>query len=328
MKKFDEIIGQEHIVSHLVNAIRTGNVSHAYLLQGEAGSGKSSIAEVFAMALQCEEGMGEPCLNCHSCKQALSKNHPDIRVLTHAKDRYSVDEIREQFVNDIEVKPYSGEYKVYIIPDAQDMNPSCQNAILKTLEEPPAYAIILLLCTNSDMMLETIRSRCVTLNIHPLKDEQIKEYLMSEKQVPDYRADVITAFARGNLGRAGLLTDSESFEELRSEANFLLKSIKKMEVFEIAKQAKNIVSEEMDLQELLNYLILWFRDVLLYKATHSSKKLLFKDELRLIKEWADDSSFEGLSEVLRMIDETAGKLRANVNKEATLELLMLKIKES
>jgi len=329
MTKFDEIIGQEHIVTHLVNSMRTGNVSHAYLIQGEKGSGKSSIAELFAMALQCEQGDGEPCLNCHSCKQAVNGNHPDIRVLQHEKpDRYAVEEIRDQLVKDINIKPYGSEYKIYIVPDAQFMNPSGQNALLKTLEEPPEYAVIILLCTNTDMLLETIRSRCVTLNIHPLKDSQIKEYLMTKKQVPDYRADVITAFARGNLGRAGMLISSESFEELRSEASFLLRSIRKMEIHEIAKQAKNIVSLELDLNEFLNYLVLWFRDVALYKATRSSGRLLFKDDARLVKEWASECSFEGIEEVLKMIDETAGRLKANVNKEATLLLLMLKIKES
>ena len=133
------------------------------------------------MALQCEtsirnregatgrpeeklspEILAEPCLECHSCKQALGNNQPDIIYLTHEKpNTISVADIREQINHDIEIKPYSSKYKVYIVDEAEKMNQQAQNALLKTIEEPPAYAVILLLTTNADAFLQTIRSRCV-----------------------------------------------------------------------------------------------------------------------------------------------------------------------
>ena len=105
--KFQDIVGQEQITGHLQNAIRMGKVSHAYIIQGEAGSGKKLLADTFATTLQCEEGGIEPCGHCQSCKQAVSGNHPDIRRVTHEKASIGVDDIRLQLNNDILVKPYS-----------------------------------------------------------------------------------------------------------------------------------------------------------------------------------------------------------------------------
>ena len=183
MAKFQDIIGQEQIKEHLQNAIAAGKVSHAYIINGEKSSGKEFIAKVFAMALQCEKKEAEPCQECHSCKQALSDNHPDIIRVTHEKpNTISVDDIRAQVNNDVAIKPYSGSYKIYIINEAEKMTPQAQNAILKTLEEPPEYAVILLLTTNVNLLLPTILSRCVVLNMKPVADELVRKYLMEQLQ--------------------------------------------------------------------------------------------------------------------------------------------------
>ena len=166
--KFQDIIGQEQITGHLQNAIRMGKVSHAYIIQGEAGSGKKMLADIFATTLQCEEGGIEPCGRCQSCKQAISGNHPDIRHVIHEKATIGVDDIRLQLNNDIMVKPYSRPYKVYIIDEAEKMTEQAQNAMLKTIEEPPEYAVILLLTVNAKLLLPTILSRCILLNVRPV----------------------------------------------------------------------------------------------------------------------------------------------------------------
>ncbi|MCD8156749.1 MAG: hypothetical protein LUD53_04795 [Clostridiales bacterium] len=195
MAGFQDIIGHEQIIAHFKNAIAMDKVSHAYILDGPEHAGKRMLAEAFAMTLQCETVQGvcsgaeeaaeqvtlfslpeetdfgvsqaararaaatEPCMECRSCVQALGKNQPDIIYVTHVKTGISVDDIREQVNADICVKPYSSRYKVYIIDEAETMNVQAQNALLKTLEEPPAYAVILLLTTNADAFLPTIRSR-------------------------------------------------------------------------------------------------------------------------------------------------------------------------
>ena len=117
MSKFADIVGQEQLKEHLENAVRTGNVSHAYIINGERSAGKEFIATIFAMALQCESRQAaEPCQECHSCKQALSGNHPDIIFVTHEKPgTIGVDDIRSQINGDVAIKPYSGPKKIYIM---------------------------------------------------------------------------------------------------------------------------------------------------------------------------------------------------------------------
>ena len=186
MPGFEEIVGHEQIVTHLKSAMKLGKVSHAYILSGENGCGKKLLADVFAETLQCEKGGTEPCGSCHSCVQARSGNHPDIIHLMHEKpNSISVDDIRTQVNNTVDIKPYQGPYKVYIIPQADMMTPQAQNAILKTIEEPPSYAVFLLLTENAETLLPTINSRCVMLKLRNIKDTLIKKYLMENLEIPD-----------------------------------------------------------------------------------------------------------------------------------------------
>ena len=209
MAGFKDIVGNEQIIEHLQNAISMGKVSHAYIINGPQLSGKMMIAEAFARALQCEKEGTDGCGECKSCHQADDHNHPDIIYVSHEKpNNISVDDIRTQLNNDIVIKPYSSKYKIYIVDEAEKMNQQAQNALLKTIEEPPAYAVIMLLTTNADSFLQTIRSRCITLNMKSVKDEVIKAYLMNEKHIPDYQADISAAFAQANIPQ---VTESQRF---------------------------------------------------------------------------------------------------------------------
>ena len=212
MGSFKDVVGHKDILKYISSAVENNRVSHAYILNGERGSGKRMLANLFATTLLCESGNSEPCGKCHSCRQAESGNHPDIIRVTHEKpNSISVDDIRTQVNNTVDIKPYQGPYKVYIIPQADLMTPQAQNAILKTIEEPPAYAVIMLLTTNADTFLPTILSRCVTLNIKVVPDEKIKKFLMEKYQIPDYQADVCVAFAQGNVGKAKQIATAEVF---------------------------------------------------------------------------------------------------------------------
>ena len=206
MSGFKDVVGHKDIIQYIKNAVSQDKVSHAYILNGERGSGKKLLANLFAQTLQCEEGKEEPCYYCHSCRQAVSGNHPDIIRVTHEKPgSISVDDIRKQINEDIQIKPYSGKYKIYIMADADLMTVQAQNALLKTIEEPPSYAVIFLLTENADSLLPTICSRCVMLKLRNIKDQLVKKYLMEQLQIPDYKAELCTAFAQGNIGRAIML---------------------------------------------------------------------------------------------------------------------------
>ncbi len=329
MANFNDIIGQEQIKEHLRNALDTKKISHAYIINGEKASGKEFIAKIFAMALQCEEDGDKPCGQCHSCKQALSCNQPDIIRVSHEKpNAISVDDIRAQINSDVAIKPYSSPYKIYIVNEAEKMTVQAQNAILKTLEEPPEYAVIMLLTTNVDSLLPTILSRCVVLNMKPVADAQIRKYLMEQLQVPDYKAEVCVAFARGNVGKAKVLASSEEFENVKTEALSLLKYIQDMELHEIVAAVKKINEYKLEISDYLDIMAIWYRDVLLFKATNDINHLVFREELQALRQVATRSSYEGIEIVLQALDKAKNRLNANVNFDLTMELLFLEIKEN
>ena len=329
MPGFEEIVGHEQIVTHLKSAMKLGKVSHAYILSGEKGCGKKLLADVFAETLQCEKGGTEPCGSCHSCVQAQSGNHPDIIHLMHEKpNSISVDDVRTQIVNDVLIKPYSGKYKIYIVPDAEKMTAAAQNALLKTIEEPPAYAVILLLANNASALLPTILSRCVMLSLKPVADDKVTQYLMEHVQVPDYEADVCVAFAQGNIGKAVQLATSDSFNEIKNSALHLLKNVSKMEINDIIATVKSVSEFKIDIQDYLDFLAVWYRDILYFKATRDSNGLIFKDELNVITDQINKSSYEGIENILRGLQTAKTRLNANVNFDLTMELLFLLIKEN
>lgn len=341
MAGFKDILGHEQIITHLQNAVTMDKVSHAYIIDGPDKSGKMMLAEAFAQTLQCEKlpetvaaagGDGsavEPCMECHSCKQALGKNQPDIVYVRHEKpNTISVDDIRTQVNNDIVIKPYSSRYKIYIIDEAEKMNVQAQNALLKTIEEPPAYAIILLLTTNADTFLPTILSRCVTLCVKAVADEKIKKFLMSNCQVPDYQADVCVAFAQGNVGKAIQLAASEDFNELKASVIQLIKRLKDIDLYEMGEAVKQIGEYKLAINDYFDLMMIWYRDVLLFKATSDVNGLIFKDEVYDIKRQAEKSSYNGIEEILRALQKAKLRLNANVNFDLVIELLLLTIKEN
>ena len=329
MAGFKAILGHEQIIEHLQNAVTMDKVSHAYIINGPDKSGKMMLAEAFAMALQCEGEGKRPCLECRSCRQAADHNQPDIIYVSHEKpNTIGVDDIRTQINNDIDIKPYSSRYKVYIVDEAQKMNQQAQNALLKTIEEPPAYAIILLLTTNADSFLQTILSRCITLNLKAVKEDKIKEYLMKHYQIPDYQADICAAFSQGNVGKAIQLASSEEFGELKASVLQLMKRLEDIDLYEMTGAVKQIAEYKLSVNDYFDLMMIWFRDVLYLKATNDVDGLIFKDEVYDIKKQAAKRSYQGIETILEALEKAKIRLNANVNFDLVIELLLLTIKEN
>lgn len=329
IKGFDDVVGHEEIISHLQNAIRLGKISHAYIFGGEHGAGKKLLASLFAMTLQCEEQGIEPCMKCASCRKALSKNHPDIINVIHEKpNSIGIDEIRAQLIGDVAIRPYESRWKVYIVNDADKLTLQAQNALLKTIEEPPAYAVILLLANNPDALLPTITSRCVLLNLKPVGDRLVKDYLMERMHIPDYQAEVQAAFAQGNIGKAEKAAGSAEFAEMTANALQLLKRAGNMAVYELVEAIRGMSQEKDNIYDYLDLFLIWFRDVLLFKAAKEVDNLIFKEEINAIKERATKSSYEGLEKIIDAIHTADSRLHANVNFDLVMELLFLTIKEN
>lgn len=329
MPGFNKIIGHEQIQEHFRNAARTGNVSHAYILSGEAGMGRKSLANAFALNLLCEKGLPDPCMQCHACKQVLTGGHPDLIYVTHEKPAsIGVDDIREQINDTILIRPYSSYYKIYIVDEAEKMTVQAQNALLKTIEEPPSYAVILLLTTNQDVFLPTILSRCVQLKLKPLKDVVVKEYLIQSLGVEEGQAEIFAAFARGNLGKAIHLAGSEDFKLMYGELLHMLKHLKEADISELLEYIHKFKEDGLDINGCLDFMQMWYRDVLMYKTTKDMTLLIFKDEYSSIRSMGTVSGYDGLERILEAIDKARVRLKANVNMELVMELMLLTMKEN
>ena len=329
MAGFKDIIGHEQIIEHLQNAITMDKVSHAYIINGPDKSGKMMLAEAFAAALQCERGGNEPCMECHSCKQAAGRNQPDILYVRHEKpNTISVDDIRTQLNNDIVIKPYSSKYKVYIIDEAEKMTVQAQNALLKTIEEPPEYAVILFLTNTLDVLLQTVRSRCIIMNLRSVDTKLIQQYLMQKYQLPDYQARVCAAYAQGNVGKAIMMATSEHFREMQDFLLRLLKRVDDMEVYEIVAAIHDMTAYKMDIRDLIDLMMVWYRDVLILKATEDINQLVYQDEHKYLQKKATTSSYEGLNNIMEALEKAKVRLNANVNFDITMEMLLLTIKEN
>lgn len=331
VKGFAGLVGREEIIAHLQNAIRSGKVSHAYIFAGEKGSGKRLMASLFAQTLECEEGGIEPCEQCASCRKMLEGHHPDVRYVVHEKpNSIGIDEIREQIVNDVQMRPYESRYKIYIVDEASSMTPQAQNALLKTIEEPPEYAVIILLADNPETLLQTIRSRCVQLELKPLSDEAVKDFLMTQMHVPDYQAEVEAAFAQGNIGKAKKVAESGDFIEMVQEALRLMKKSKELQVGEMVEAIRMLADKDrkQNIYDYLDIFLMWFRDVIMFKATREVDNLIFREEIRSIQDRAEVSSYEGLQEIIEAIQKAGERLKANVNFDLTMELMFLTIREN
>lgn len=329
MTSFKDVVGHKDIIRYLQSVVKEDKVSHAYIMNGEKGSGKKMLAKLFAMTLLCEKGGADPCTSCHSCIQAESDNHPDIITVSHEKpNSIGVDDIREQVNNTIDIKPYQSHYKIYIIPQADMMTVQAQNALLKTIEEPPHYAVIILLTENAEMLLPTINSRCVMLKLRNIKDTLIRKYLMEKFEVPDYKADICTAFAQGNVGKAIMLANSEHFNEIREEAVHLMQHVHDMEISEIVQAVTRASVYKLEITDYLDIIMIWYRDVLLYKATKDADRVVLRDQINYMKEQAKKSSYEGIELILESLEKAKARLKANVNFDLVMELLFLTIKEN
>ena len=324
---FQDILGNDMVKEHFKKAIENHKISHAYILTGEAGMGRKSVANAFAMTLLCEKGGNEPCMMCHSCKQVLSGNHPDLIYVTHEKPAsIGVDEIREQINDTIMIRPYSSYYKIYIVDEAEKMTVQAQNALLKTIEEPPSYAVIILITTNQEAFLPTILSRCVQLKLKPLKDFTVKSYLTEHLNVQEKDAEVCAAFARGNLGKAIHLASSEEFKELYQKVMAVIRNVGTMGIVMLLDCIREIKEQNFEIREVLDLMQLWFRDVLMYKVTKDMNLLIFKDEYKMINEMGQKYDYAGLEQILKAIDTARVRLDANVNMELVMELLLLTMK--
>jgi DNA polymerase-3 subunit delta' len=208
---FEALLGNERLRQNLHSSLSKGRISHFYLISGPVGSGKHTLARLLAAAILCR-GSGKPCRGCEPCRKVMANTHPDfITIDDPEKKTVPVDLIRQARA-DIYIQPNEADHKIYLFPRAQDMGIPSQNALLKVLEEPPAYGVFILLTDNPEKLLPTVRSRCTELALQPLPDSVLRRALGTE--FPDADAEAVSAAisrSGGYLGQAReLLSEGEN----------------------------------------------------------------------------------------------------------------------
>ena len=326
MYTFQEIRGNTPLVEQLKTAAFSGKASHAYLFLGGAGAGKRLIANTFAKALQCEAREGMPCGRCRSCQAFDNSNHPDVIYVRGEKKNIVVDDIREQILETVDLKPYHYAKKIYIIEKADTMNVQAQNALLKTLEEPPAHALFLLLAERAEAFLPTILSRVVTMKIRPLSEGMIAEYLMEKSGLSEEESHILAAYAQGRIGQALELQEDEAFREMRQDILGRLEALPSMNEGEAYWMAKELEVYKNDLR-FLDIMELWYRDLLTAKSLREEQYLIQKDKKDAIFRGAKEPA-EVLAKKAEAVRTARMRLAQNANFRLTLEVMLMDLKEN
>ena len=326
MYTVEEIRGNTPLVEQLRRSAASGRSSHAYLFLGGAGAGKRLIANTFAKALQCE-GEKRPCDSCKSCHAFNHGNHPDVIYFQPLKNgkTYTIEDVREQLLETVDLKPFQYEKKIYIIEKADTLNIQSQNALLKTLEEPPAHVVFLLLAERAETFLPTILSRVVVMKIRPLSAETIADYLMQAGHLAE-ESHILSAYAQGRIGQALELVEDEGFREMRQDILGKLEALPSMSEGDAYLLAKDLEGYKNDLR-FLDIMELWYRDLLTAKSLREEGYLIQRDK--------KDAIFRAAKEPAALLAKKAAAVRTarmrlaqNANFRLTMEVMLMDLKET
>ena len=324
---FENILGNDKIKKELIGSINNEKYSHSYLFLGISGIGKKMIAKEFAKMILCG-GEKKYCNKCKSCIEFSSGNNPDFAEINPDGNNVKIEQIRELQRKIVE-PPIISNKKVYIIDEAEKMNVAAQNAILKTIEEPPEYAIIFLLTTNRGAFLDTILSRCILLETKPVSGKMIERYLGERYKIPEEEAEFAAGFSLGNIGKAEAIVSSEEFQDLKELTLDILRYIHEIESYEIADKVKEYKKYKARIDDFFDIFLMWFRDILLLKADTSPnkdiarRKIIFKNEYISLKKQADKLKMDSIDYIINRINHARIRIKSNVNFDATLELLIV-----
>ena len=311
----DAIIGHHQILKQLYHAIASNRVAGAYLFVGVANVGKETVALNFAKSINCRTSDEGACGTCLSCRKADDGNHPDLQIIRPSGAWIKIDQIRE-LQKRIIYRPLEGVRKVYILTEAERMNLEAANCLLKTLEEPPADSGLILLTTNLDALLPTIRSRCQIIPFHPLVVSELAGHLMERFDIDQSQALRVAATTGGAVGKAlTLLQDGASFEE---EIPEIMIANNRLDAFRIA--------EKWTQQpEVLDHLVTWYRDLVLLHQGAPADLLTHVHHAEQLKQLTARYSRLQLQSAIKAIFETKAMLQRNVNATLALEVLALKL---
>ena len=336
---FSSLIANDELCNYFASAIQAGSLSHAYILLGAKGTGKHTLSRLVASALNCENKHNEstpiPCYKCDSCKKILGNISADVTFVSREEDKATlgIDPIR--FIKeDVAFFPNDGDYKIYIIEDAHTMTLQAQNAFLLTLEEPPSYAIFILICEHTETILETIKSRAPLLRTEPVGNEEIRKYLLKHSQDAQRLAtsaknelDAIISIANGSIGRAIELTDEKArqpFVKQRETAKRLIDLTFSKNTRGLIELFVTLPQKQDELIPIINCAETALRDLILLKKNEDAV-LCFYSDRDAAAEKAYGISLSSLLSLYSKLGNTKETLMRNANIKLTLTALLANI---
>lgn len=321
---FEKIIGHENEKKEVMLHIKNNSLSHAYILYGIEGIGKYTFAVEFAKSILCNSS-DIYCDSCSSCTLCDANTHPDFKILTNNKT-IGVKEIKNlsEFVN---TKSILSSYKVIIIDQAEKMTIAAQNKFLKTFETPPKNVIIILIVSNSDLIIDTIKSRGYEINFNPLSASEITEYLLKKTDMDKNYLINSSKFFQGSISKANELILSDDFKYIISFPEKIFDSIIAKNETTLIKLIRELDSKTNRIQDTLEYILMWIRDISIYKISKDNSALLFSEQADIIKRHSNYFNTNILNEFSKEIENTKIIINNNVNQMVSLNYCLLKIQE-
>ena len=306
---FDNIIGQDFAKKYLTNSINKNKINHAYMFEGIDGIGKKKFSQELSKILLETDNVD---------------NSPDYINIHPDGNSIKIAQIRK-LQTDIIIKPHK-KYKIYIINQADSMTVEAQNALLKTLEEPPEYAIIILITSNKGALLDTIKSRCEIIKFLPISILDLNKYLIN-KGIDENRAQLLSTFARGSIEKAIELSESADFTIMRDEIQTYIETMLDKDIIDILEIPTSMEKYKKDSINILDMLINYFRDIMLLKENVDKSMLINIDKLTFLQNMSKKITYSQVSKIIDIIEDIKIKIRSNCNFNISIQVMALNIYE-
>ena len=305
-------VGHSSLIENFKNRCSNGNLSHAQLISGEDGIGKSILAEI----------LGKLILNGD-----INREYVDIINYKPSKASFGVDDVRE-IIDEVNKKPFEGDKKVIIIHQGNKLTIQAQNALLKTIEEPPTEVYIIILCESLELILDTIKSRCEIYKLTPLtKDELYKYIAIKGYDYSEEEKSSAIAFSEGIPGRIDRYFSDTELQDLRDKIVDLLLQLTNNEIEAILEKEEQLVSYKQNKEEVVNVLSSFIRDILVNKEVYNENLIINRDKIKEIERLTNEMSFKKLNKMLLGLQEARKNIKNNVSWAMTVRIMLMDFME-